>query len=236
MLYRYLEFYDAKFVDAIIDRALWDDCDLRAGLAILSAIYAMNHKHLPFLEYLIKKYEDNNNYRKVSQLILLFSYAVKINSEATARLLLEKLLREEKIIKSSREMLLHVTYYMSVLDCYDLDLLQTLFANVDFVTVNQLYKLKRLISMVKIFYPSCPMPKISKKILQEEKKRNIEGRDLDVINDIDSENFEKEKIKVFPLKSKLESMFGGPEYLLTNVKVNFRLPSGRFLFNYLIII
>lgn len=222
-------------MDAIVDRGLWDDCGFETGHVLLTAISSMNHKHLPLLNYLMKKYEDKENKdnkenKNLHQLLLLFAYAVKVNCEASARILLEKLMREERTIKSSRKMLIYLTYYMSVLDYYDQGLLQALFSNIDFVTEKQLYKLKRLISTLKIFYPSCPVPEIPPNNSQlHQKAGNQSLQEIDQNSDDFNFNLE-EKDKVFPLKSKLELIFGGPEYLLTNVKLAFRVPVGKFYF------
>ena len=230
-LYSSLQFYDAKLVDAIVDRALWDNCDFDSAYSLIGLLLKINHKHEPLLDYLMNKYSNEGNGCSLLALTNMLSYAVKLNCEQKACVLLDLVLSDRKKLKSSSASLLKVTYYMALLEHYDDDLLESLFSIVDFLPSKKISYVRKLINVISVSYPSFPVPDLPALLESEPDRTEVQKKMQENAGYIDGVKL----ITNLSFKSKLEVMLGGPMYLLTDIKVDHTFHLGKFDLNEFIV-
>ncbi|XP_043463951.1 uncharacterized protein LOC122499576 [Leptopilina heterotoma] len=234
VLYRRLyKFYNAKLLDTIVDKAIYENYKINEGSKLILLLSNLGHKHESYVNYLIKKTENSSMSNKQLTYYRLFSYAVHVNCDSSCNILMDKLLSQKNFILSSEtnDRLIKFTYRMILLEHYDEDLIKATLMDSHYDTKFKEQKGSFVFAMVKHFHP---MPQLFQSledeksctfILEEKKKINRQtNRIIDIYT-----KYKEKNIFTYPLRSKLELLLGGPQYLLTKVITKYDQYADHFL-------
>ncbi|XP_043463950.1 uncharacterized protein LOC122499575 [Leptopilina heterotoma] len=226
MYQRSYKFYNAKLLDTIVDKAIYENYKINEGSKLILFLSNIGHKHESYLNYLIKTTENSKHSSMSNKRLTylhLFSSAVYVNCDSSCNILMDKLLSQKNFILSSEtnDRLIKFTYRMILLEHYDEDLIKATLMDSHYETPLEEQKGSFVFAMVKHFHP---MPQLFQS-LEENKKINRQTNWFIDVN----KKYKEKTVLTYPLRSKLELLLGGPQYLLTKVRTKYGLYADHFL-------
>ncbi|XP_058805125.1 uncharacterized protein LOC131672131 isoform X2 [Phymastichus coffea] len=196
------EFYNEIFIDELIDKIIYENCNFYQVIDVLSHLNSIQHAQMDLLDYISALcYEDPNilNLDLNSLQPIVTGLALADYKPVFWDIMKENILNNV-ISKAENLQMCYFALHLACLECFNNTLLQEVFSMNNLYSKDHTKILLQLYQMVKVLYPSYKGPWPSKDVLVAFK--TVQHNDN----------------KDYPLLSALEQAVGGNAYIKTNVR------------------